>query len=154
MSSTAQVSSSPAATANAVRPSGRDALEGVGLSAVDPSPSWPSSFSPQQDTEPSSRTAQAWCVPEEMATAVLPLGRSAWTGSQLPTEVPSPSWPWELEPQQATEPLYVMAQVCSPPAETSLAWLSAWLPESVTLSGSCTTTGLGLWVVPLTPPPG
>jgi hypothetical protein len=70
--------------------------------------------------------AQVWYSPAEIATAVLPAPRLAvWVGVERSVVVPSPSRPWPLSPQQATEPSSRRAQVCSPPVETATAVLPA-----------------------------
>ena len=108
----------------AERPEGSPTVTGVVLESVVPSPSWPYVLSPQQRTEPSSSAAQVWCSPEDSATASSWEGMSARIASQLSLTESLPSWPYALLPQQPTEPLCRIAQVCSPPDETSRAEFS------------------------------
>ena len=71
----AQVWSSPADIATAVRPAPR-LLVSVGAGRVlgtPPLPNCPLCPSPQHETDPLSRMAQAWPPPTEIATAVRPI---------------------------------------------------------------------------------
>ena len=85
-------------------------------------PSWPYVFLPQQDTEPLSSTAQVKSSPAAISTAVLPAPRLVvCVGVFLCVVVPSPSWPYQFGPQQATEPLSNMEHVWYWPAVISTA---------------------------------
>ena len=68
----------------------RSTLTGEFLFALDPSPSCPTLFLPQQLTEPSSSIAQLWELPSEIAAAIL-LPRS--TVPLLSAKEPIPSCP-------------------------------------------------------------
>ena len=65
---------------------------------VEPSPSWPDSFAPQQETIPLSRSAQVWLNP----VAIRAASRILLTrvGVSWSVVVPVPSWPSPLLPQQ------------------------------------------------------
>ena len=76
LSNSAQVVESPIAIATNERFGGRIVI-GVGssLSAIVPSPSWPSPFRPQHIPAPSSMITQEFFHPVDTATAVRPVGR-------------------------------------------------------------------------------
>ena len=77
----------------------------MSLSVVVPSPNCPLELYPQQATEPSSSIAHVWSSPAAIQTAVRPAPSEAvCVGVSLSVVVPSPSCPYELSPQQATEP--------------------------------------------------
>src|SRR5262245_56219964 len=82
-------------------------------------PSTPAALRPQHITEaptPPPRVAHEALVPAETHVAsVIPL-TSTWVLLKAPgPELPLPSSPDELEPQQPTRPLTCRAQVCVPP---------------------------------------
>src|SRR5664280_2453029 len=87
---------------------------GVELSVVVPSPSWPYPFQPQQATPPPASRAQVSLEPAVIAVAVvIPLTA---TGVELVTprpDIPLPSSPYWLSPQQVTPPPARRAQVWS-----------------------------------------
>ena len=67
---------------------------GVLESVVPLLPNCPDMLRPQQETEPLSRTAQVWSVPDEMATAVRPLPRlPVSVGVEASLVPPFPNWP-------------------------------------------------------------
>jgi hypothetical protein len=66
--------------------------------------------------------AQVWIAPEERDTAVRPVPRLlVKVGVNLFDMAPLPSLPLLPLPQQETEPLSRMAQVCSAPEERATA---------------------------------
>lgn len=88
-------------------------MTGEFAGAVDPSPSWPNPFAPQQRTLPDACT-QACPSPTEMSDALIsPL---TVTGDKLSAAVPSPSCPALPSPQHLTLPSADRAQVKSRPA--------------------------------------
>src|SRR5580704_15163995 len=92
---------------------------GSGRLLIDPLPSWPLLFCPQQRTWPLSRTAQVCWAPDAIATGSITMGTSVGCvmGCIVDPEEPLallPSCPWLLSPQQWTAPA-VIAQVCDRP---------------------------------------
>mmetsp|Transcript_24060 Transcript_24060/g.30278 ORF Transcript_24060/g.30278 Transcript_24060/m.30278 type:complete len:97 (+) Transcript_24060:104-394(+) len=72
--------------------------EGVLLSVIPTTPSWPEELRPQQYKLPSPSTAQVCDPPNEM---FLTLSIPATTEGVLLTVVPPiPSWPYKFQPQQ------------------------------------------------------
>jgi hypothetical protein len=68
--------------------------------------------------------AQVWELPEEIATAVLPVPRlDVWVGVFRLVVVPSPSMPPSFHPQQLTDALSRIAQVWYCPEEIATAVL-------------------------------
>ena len=119
----AQVWACPFSSATAVRPVPR-LLVSVGefCSVVPPSPSWPTTPSPQHETEPLSSMAQVCLAPPEIATAVRPVPRLLVSVGEFCCDVPPlPKRPPIPNPQQETEPLSRMAQVCFSPTEIATA---------------------------------
>src|SRR5256885_79059 len=84
-----------------------------------PSPSCPSTFSPQHCTVPFPRTAQVWENPPLTATApAIPPARTALDEVVM---VPSPRCPESPAPQHPTVPSPSSAHACSAPATTRVA---------------------------------
>ena len=71
---------------------------GMELFVVEPLPSWPELFSPQQYVTPISVQAHVWLPPATTKINVRPL--KTGTGTVLFVVVPLPSWPELLSPQQ------------------------------------------------------
>src|SRR5439155_1385811 len=88
---------------------------GLWRSFVVPSPSSPSSLSPQHLTRPPLVSAQVRSPPA--AILFTPFARpETATGLWWSLVVPSPASPQLLSPQHLTRPRLVRAQSCSPPA--------------------------------------
>ena len=103
--------SRPPATATAsVSPATRT---GARRSVVEPSPSWPSEFSPQVHTEPSARSAIEKLCP--VSTAMTSVRAVTCVGVDRFPVVPRPSWPSALEPHVQTVPSARSATTCSRP---------------------------------------
>jgi hypothetical protein len=66
---------------------------GDGVELLVPRPSWPLPLAPTQATVLSSKTAQEWRLPAEMAVATLlpTLARVTWAAKLVTVEVPRPS---------------------------------------------------------------
>ena len=97
------------------------------LCVVVPSPISPSTFRPQQTTEPSSSNAQACASPAEICVAVRPAGREMVVlGGEVVTEPslppPSPRRPSSSDPQHLIEPSANKAQVKPCPRASEIAW--------------------------------
>jgi hypothetical protein len=99
------------------------------LELVEPVPSWPKEFAPQQNAAPDMMTPQVCSL---VTTAALPI---CWprgaaprpsvekvsppvtaTGTALELVEPSPSWPALFNPQQYAAPMVASPHVCSPEA--------------------------------------
>jgi hypothetical protein len=90
-------------------------------------PSWPTSFAPQQTTVPPDSSAQTWRAPA--AIAIAPLNPATGTGKgeqgapwhmSGPPSDPTPSSPNSFDPQQSTLPVESKAQ-SAPPAVMAVA---------------------------------
>ena len=91
---------------------------------IDPSPSWPLPFWPQQRTWPFRRTAQVCWAPAAMATGSMTIGTNV--GCVMAPDPPLallPSCPWLLSPQQRMAPA-VIAQLCDRPVATATTFCS------------------------------
>ena len=87
-----------------------------------PAPSWAVSLAPQQETPPFSCNTQVCQSPELTLMASLMFGTFIGSAESKALPIsPVPSSPRQLSPQQETSPVVWTAQVCSPPAETSIA---------------------------------
>src|SRR6266566_10011771 len=78
---------------------------------VVPSPSWPLSLSPQQYAAPAVVTPQVWKLPALTAAKVSPPTTATGLVCFVFAQVPSPSAPPPLYPQQYAAPAVVMAHV-------------------------------------------
>src|SRR5438445_566291 len=91
----------------------------AGYGCRSPTPSSPTSLSPQHHTCPSATSAQGCSAPA--LTAVAAPGGSGVMIPPLAVLVPSPSWPLSLAPQHATEPSPRSAHVCFVPDAIAVA---------------------------------
>src|SRR5688572_920999 len=95
-------------------------------------PSWPSTFLPQQWSAPFARRPQEWSAAS--ATAVQSVNTEMATGAVRSTNVPSPTSPLGLLPQQYSRPAR-MPQLCAPPDAT---WVQSFaVPIWTGLRRSC-----------------
>src|SRR5438477_294796 len=101
---------------------------------MEPSPSWPRLFAPQQYAAPVVVRAQVWSRPgliwENVNPPVTP------TGTDLAVVDPSPSSPQGFPPQQYGAPLVVSAQVCVAPALTEAKLTTVTVMPAVSLTPS------------------
>ena len=95
----AHENASPATTAIAVEIPAR--ARGIARDRPPPSPSWPASSAPQQNTAPPGVAAQVWRWPA--ATEIAPGNPTTPTSSERGVCVVSPSWPESFRPQHDTE---------------------------------------------------
>jgi hypothetical protein len=100
-----------------------------------PLPSWPTSFTPQQATVESARSAQPWpeAIPfgpnGSLCETVIPITSdngspseppaTTWTGTSLAPSTSAPSCPKMLVPQHSTVPDATSAQAWWSPAATA-----------------------------------
>jgi len=77
-----------------------------------PSPSWPFSFPPQQYAVPPDTRPQVCGWPAASAVKVRPPLTATGAVRSVPL-VPSPSWPFQLFPQQYAVPPDTRPQVCA-----------------------------------------
>jgi hypothetical protein len=92
---------------------------GTALELVEPSPSWPALFDPQQYATPFVASPHV-CSPEALrAENVTPPVTATGTGTALELVEPSPSWPALFAPQQYATPFVASPQVCAPAALSS-----------------------------------
>jgi hypothetical protein len=87
---------------------------GTELELVEPSPSWPELFNPQQYAAPVLASPHV-CSPEALSAENVTPPVTA-TGTELELVEPSPSWPALFDPQQYATPLVARPHVCSPEA--------------------------------------
>ena len=94
----AKLKNAPPATAVAVTPVRALTGTGVGLSFVVPSPSWPRSLWPHDQTVPSESSARLWKRPAatSMTSTLAGTGTGTATATNESLKVPSPSWPLAL----------------------------------------------------------
>ncbi len=93
---------------------------GEGWLTMVPSPNCPRSFQPQQEVVSSERSTQVWCLPALITTAVSS-PKSTVVDVFEDVSVPSPSWPWLLNPQHLSVVSSRRAQVCDSPKEIATA---------------------------------
>jgi len=124
-------------------------LTGTLLSVVDPLPSWPLSFEPQQYV-PRAVTPQVWLAPALSATKPSPPATSV--GLVRCVVVPSPSWPLLFEPQQYAAPAWFEVKLPEAQAQSrQRSWTAALVsfpamgsPRNWRRSGACTSS----WIPP------
>ena len=105
----------------AVRERGNDTEVGISPLFAEPIPNCPPPLSPQQDTDPSSNTAQVCFEPAAIEIAVRPFGRLTEAGTLCGIFVPSPNWPRLFFPQHESELSFRIAQVWVSPVAKFIA---------------------------------
>jgi hypothetical protein len=132
--STTTVTHQPAPT-DMTRSPGRNAATSPGTGRFRPGspPSAPSWLDPQAHPRPHWSIATVWLFPAATCTIFTPGGNpTTRTGWNRSLNVPSPSWPSELEPHVHTSPWSVSTAACAAPAATWTA-LAPWGQDLSTL---------------------